>query len=96
MNKSELLDAIVKQTGDTKAAALKHLDATTAAIVAAVKKGDNVTMVGFGTFKLVKRAARVGKNPKTGEALKIAANTVPRFTAGAGFKAAVGKVKAKK
>lgn len=96
MNKSELLDAIVKQTGDSKAAAAKHLDATINAITAAVKKGDNVTLVGFGSFKLAKRAARVGKNPKTGEALKIPANTVPRFTAGATFKAAVGKAKPKK
>ncbi len=96
MNKSELLDAIANQTGDSKAAAGKHLDATLAAIVAAVKKGDDVVLVGFGSFKLAKRAARVGKNPKTGEVLKIAANTVPRFSAGATFKAAVGKNKPKK
>jgi len=96
MNKSELIDAIAKQTGDTKAAAARHLEATVDAIVAAVKTGDNVTLVGFGTFKLAKRAAREGKNPKTGEKLSIPANTVPRFTAGAGFKAAVSTVKTKK
>ncbi len=54
-----------------------------------VAKGEKVTLVGFGTFKPAKRAARVGKNPKTGAAIKIAATTVPKFSAGAGFKAAV-------
>jgi DNA-binding protein HU-beta len=66
------------------------------AVVKAVAKGDQVTLVGFGTFKSAKRAARTGKNPKTGEPLKIAATTVPKFTAGASFKAAVAGKKAKK
>ena len=87
-------DAIVK--GD-KEAALKELDAAIAAIVKAVSKGDTVTLIGFGTFKSSKRAARTGRNPQTGKELKIAATTVPRFTAGAGFKTAVaGKKAAKK
>ena len=63
----------------------------TGTIVKAVAKGDTVTLVGFGTFKAAERAAREGKNPKTGEVLQIAATTVPKFTAGASFKAAVAK-----
>lgn len=97
MNKSELIDAIAKQADISKAAAGNALDAAIQSIVKAVSKGDTVTLVGFGTFKSSKRAARTGKNPKTGEAIKIAATTVPRFTAGAGFKIAVaGKKAAKK
>ncbi|MFZ5502483.1 MAG: HU family DNA-binding protein [Pseudomonadota bacterium] len=66
-------------------------------IVTAVAKGDSVALVGFGTFKSAARAAREGKNPRTGEKLKIAATTVPKFTAGATFKQAVAsKGKAKK
>jgi DNA-binding protein HU-beta len=73
------------------------LDSLTAAVVKAVSKGDTVTLVGFGTFKSAKRAARTGKNPKTGATIKIAATTVPKFSAGAGFKEAVsGKKKAAK
>jgi DNA-binding protein HU-beta len=58
-----------------------------------VSKGENVTLVGFGSFKAAKRAARTGKNPKTGAAIKIPATTVPKFSAGATFKAAVAKKK---
>ncbi len=93
MNKSELIEAVAKRTGENKAAASRAVDAVIESVVAAVAKGDNVTLVGFGTFKSSKRAARDGKNPKTGEKIRIAAATVPRFTAGAGFKAAVGKKK---
>ena len=94
MNKSELIEAVATASDLSKAAAGKALDAITAAIVKAVSKGDTVTLVGFGTFKSSKRAARVGRNPQTGKELKIAATTVPRFTAGAGFKAAVAGKKA--
>ena len=95
MNKSELIDSIAADTGLNKAAAAKALDATINAIVKAVAKGDSVALVGFGTFKSAKRAARTGKNPATGAAIKIAATTVAKFTVGAGFKAAVaGKTKA--
>lgn len=95
MNKAELIEIAAKEADISKAAAGKALDATIAAIVKAVSKGDTVTLVGFGTFKSSKRAARMGKNPKTGEAIKIAATTVPKFSAGTGFKAAVaGKKKA--
>ena len=97
MNKSELVDIIAKEADISKAAAEKALSDTTGAIVKAVAKGDSVTLVGFGTFKSSKRAARICRNPQTGKELKIAATTVPRFTAGATFKAAVaGKKAAKK
>ena len=97
MNKSELIEIVAKEADLSKAAAGKVLEAITAAIVKAVSKGDTVTLIGFGTFKSSKRAARTGRNPQTGKELKIAATTVPRFTAGAGFKAAVaGKKAAKK
>lgn len=93
MNKSELIEAVAKATGESKAAAGRAVDAVIDSVVAAVAKGDNVTLVGFGTFKSTKRAAREGKNPKTGEKIKIPAATVPRFSAGAAFKAAVAKKK---
>ena len=97
MNKSELIDAVAQESELSKAAAEKVLAATLAAVVKAVAKGDTVTLIGFGTFKSSKRAARTGRNPQTGKELKIAATTVPRFTAGATFKAAVsGKKVAKK
>ena len=97
MNKSELIEIIAKNADLTKVAAAGALDAITAAVVKAVAKGDTVTLIGFGTFKSSKRAARVGRNPQTGKELKIAATTVARFTAGAGFKTAVaGKKSAQK
>lgn len=97
MNKAELIEIVAKEADISKAAAGKALDATIAAVVKTVSKGDTVTLVGFGTFKSSKRAARMGKNPKTGEAIKIAATTVPKFSAGTGFKTAVaGKKKAAK
>lgn len=91
MNKSELIEAIAKDAELSKAAAGKALEATIAAVTKAVAKGDTVALVGFGTFKSSKRAARTGRNPATGKEIKIAATTVPKFTAGAAFKAAVGK-----
>jgi DNA-binding protein HU-beta len=97
MNKTELVEIVAKEADLSKAAAGSALDAVIAAIVKAVSKGDTATLIGFGTFKPSKRAARIGRNPQTGKELKIAATTVPRFTAGAGFKAAVaGKKAAKK
>lgn len=96
MNKSELIEATAKAADISKAAAERALSAMIDAVVKSVAKGDTVTLVGFGTFKSAKRAARTGKNPKTGEPLKIAATTVPKFSAGAGFKAAVAGKKAKK
>ena len=96
MNKSELLAAIAEKTNQSKAATGDFLDATIAVIEQAVASGDPVALVGFGTFKAAPRAAREGKNPKTGEKIKIAATVVPRFTAGASFKAQVAAGKAKK
>jgi DNA-binding protein HU-beta len=97
MNKSQIIEVIATETEISKAAAGKALDSITGAIVKAIAKGDTVTLVGFGSFKSSKRAARTGRNPQTGKELKIAATTVPRFTAGATFKAAVaGKKAAKK
>lgn len=95
MNKSELIDAIAAGADISKTAAGKAVDTLVATITKAVAKGDAVTLVGFGSFKPAKRAARVGKNPKTGETLKIAATTVPKFTAGQSFKDAVAKKKKK-
>lgn len=96
MNKTELIEVIAKAAELTKADAERALNATIETVVKAVAKGDTVTLVGFGTFKSVKRAARTGRNPATGAALKIAASTSPKFTAGATFKAAVAGKKAKK
>jgi len=97
MNKSELVDIAAKEGAISKVAADRVLAALIAAVVKTVAKGDSVTLVGFGTFKSSKRAARAGKNPKTGAPLKIPATTVPKFSAGTSFKTAVsGKKSAKK
>ena len=88
MNKAELINEVAKVTCSKKEAGLA-LDATLAAIQKALKKGDTVTLVGFGTFKVSKRKARIGRNPQTGAALKIAAKKVPVFKAGQGLKNAV-------
>ena len=89
MNKAELIEELAAVTDVSKVAAGKSIDALVAIITKAVAKGHDVALIGFGTFKPAKRAARMGKNPKTGEVLKIAATTVPKFSAGASFKAAV-------
>ena len=91
MNKSELIDLIAADADLSKVAAGRALDAAIAGITKAVAGGDSVALIGFGTFKATERAAREGKNPKTGEPLQIAAATVPKFTPGATFKAAVAK-----
>jgi len=93
LNKAELIEAIANETDLTKAGAAQVLNALLDTIVKSVAKKQDVQLVGFGTFKAAKRAARTGKNPRTGEPLKIAAATVPRFSAGAAFKAAVNKKK---
>lgn len=89
MNKSELIDTLAAKTRTTKVAAGQAIEALIDIITAEVAKGEDVTLIGFGTFKASQREARTGRNPKTGEALTIAATTVPTFKAGAGFKAAV-------
>ena len=89
MNKSELIDAIAKSADISKVAAGDALDATLSAIRSALKKGQSVTLVGFGTFKVAKRAARTGRNPRTGAAIKIKAAKVPKFSAGKALKDAL-------
>ena len=89
MNRAELIEKLIAKTDLTKVAAGNILDTVIDTIRVAVKKGDSVTLVGFGTFKSVKRAARTGKNPSTGAALKIPAGIVPKFTPGSKFKAIV-------
>lgn len=91
MNKVELVAAIAEKSGLSKKDAEKALAATLDAIVDAVKKGDKVALVGFGTFESRKRGARVGRNPRTKETIKIPASKVPAFKAGKGFKDAVAK-----
>ncbi|MDC0575924.1 HU family DNA-binding protein [Nitrosomonadaceae bacterium] len=89
MNKSELIEAVAKTAGISKATAGDALDATLSSIKVALKKEQSVTLVGFGTFKVGKRAARTGRNPRTGEAIKIKAAKVPKFSAGKALKDAV-------
>lgn len=89
MNKTELIDAIAKEAGLTKADAGKALDAITNSITGALKAGDSVTLIGFGSFKVSARAARTGRNPQTGKEIKIAARKAPGFTAGKALKDAV-------
>lgn len=89
MNKSELIDQIAASADLSKAAAGRALDATIAAVATSLKKGGMVTLVGFGTFYVGKRAARSGRNPRTGAAIKIKAAKVPKFRAGKGLKDAV-------
>ena len=82
MNKAELIDKIAKDASITKVQANEALDSFTGAVVATLKKGDSVTLVGFGTFSVSARAARNGRNPKTGATIKIKARKVPKFKAG--------------
>ncbi len=89
MTKAELIDKIASSAGLTKADASKALDATLDSVRMALKKGQKVTLVGFGTFSVAKRKARKGRNPRTGQEIKIAATKVPKFTAGKTLKDAV-------
>lgn len=89
MNKSELIDAIAEGADLSKAAAGRALDATVDAITDALKKNDQISIVGFGTFSVRERAARTGRNPRTGEEIKIAAAKVPAFKPGKALKDAV-------
>ena len=89
MNKAELIDVIAKEADLSKAAAGRALDSAVAAVEQALRKGDTVTLVGFGTFYLGKRAARNGRNPQTGETIKIKSAKVPKFRAGKSLKDAV-------
>jgi DNA-binding protein HU-beta len=89
VNKSELIDHIAAQADISKAAAGRALDAVIGAVKTTLKKGGSVSLVGFGTFAVGKRAARTGRNPRTGAAIKIKSAKIPRFRAGKGLKDAV-------
>ena len=89
MNRKELVAALADKTGSTKVDAEHNLAALLEIIRSTLKQGDNIALIGFGSFEVRKRAARTGRNPKTGEALKIKATKVPVFKAGATLKAAV-------
>ncbi len=89
MNKTELIDHIAKQADISKAAAGRALEAIVGGIRHSLKKGNSVTLVGFGTFTVSKRAARTGRNPRTGAAIKIKAAKVPKFRPGKALKDSV-------
>jgi DNA-binding protein HU-beta len=89
MNKQELVDAIAATTGESKAATAETLDAIIETITSAVTKGDPVQLIGFGSFSVGARSARVGRNPATGAEIQIPAAKTVKFTAGKAFKDAV-------
>ncbi|WP_300411535.1 HU family DNA-binding protein [uncultured Alcanivorax sp.] len=89
MNKSELIDAVAAAADISKAKAAQAVDGMTAAVTKSLGQGDQVTLVGFGTFSVRERAARTGRNPRTGEEIKIAAAKIPAFKAGKALKDAV-------
>lgn len=93
MNKQELVDAIAGSTGLTKADSKKALDAFIDAVSATLKKGDRISLVGFGSFSVAERSAREGRNPQTGKTIKIAAKKVVKFKAGAELAELVNKKK---
>lgn len=86
MNKQGLMDSVAKKAKISKKDALAIIDAVTTTIMDTVKKGDKVTLVGFGTFSSIKRKARKGRNPQTGKEINIAARKSPKFSAGKVFK----------
>jgi DNA-binding protein HU-beta len=89
VNKSELIDAVAAAADISKAKAAQAVDGMTGAVTDALSKGDQVTLVGFGTFSVRERAARTGRNPRTGEEISIAAAKIPAFKAGKALKDAV-------
>lgn len=89
MNKSDLIEAMAADAGISKAAAGKALDSMMANVKSSLKKGDKISLVGFGSFSVGKRAARDGRNPQTGATIKIPARTVVKFKAGTELKDAV-------
>jgi DNA-binding protein HU-beta len=89
VNKSELIDAIAESADISKAAAGRAIDAVVESVTNALKGGDQVTLIGFGTFSVKDRAARTGRNPQTGAEIQIAAAKIPSFKAGKGLKDAV-------
>lgn len=89
MNKSELIEVVAQSADLSKAAASRAIDAFVASVTDALKEGDPVTLVGFGTFTVRERAARTGRNPRTGESITIPASKTPGFKAGKALKDAV-------
>lgn len=89
MNKTDLIDHVAKQADISKAAAGRALDAVVGGIRGALKKGTPVTLVGFGTFTIGKRAARTGRNPRTGASIRITAAKIPKFRPGKALKDAL-------
>ena len=89
MNKQELVASIAEKAGMTKADAARALDATVAAVTEALRQDETVTLVGFGSFYVGERAARTGRNPRTGKNIKIKVAKVPKFRAGKGLKDSV-------
>jgi DNA-binding protein HU-beta len=89
MNKGDLIETVAEQAGLSKADAGRAVDAIVESITDALKKGSQVSLVGFGTFSVKKRAARTGRNPRTGETIQIKASNVPGFKAGKALKDAV-------
>lgn len=89
MNKNELIEAIATKTGSSKAEAGRIVTALTETITEVLQKGDSISLPGFGTFEVRERGERTGRNPKTGEQLKISASKVPAFKPGATLKGAV-------
>jgi DNA-binding protein HU-beta len=90
MNKSELIDAVASDSGLTRADSARALDSLLGTVSKTLKKGGEVNITGFGKFSVVKRAARQGVNPRTGERVKIKASKAPKFSPGASLKQAVG------
>ena len=93
MNKAELVAAMAEKTELSKKDAEKALKAFTEVVAETLKKGDKIQLVGFGTFEVAERAAREGRNPQTGETMKIAASKAPKFKAGKALKEGVNKKK---
>lgn len=91
MNKAELIALMAKEAEISKAKAGAALDAMVGGITKSLKKGEDVQLIGFGSFRVKKRKARMGRNPQTGKTIKIAAKKVPAFAAGAALKKAVAK-----
>ena len=89
MNKTELIDALAQKCDVSKAEAGRAVDGLTDIIAETLAKGESIAVLGFGNFTITERAARVGRNPKTGEPLQISASKAPKFTAGSKLKAAI-------
>lgn len=96
LNKSELIDALAAKSDISKVAAANALDGLLEVITETLSRGDGISLIGFGAFTVGERAARTGRNPQTGAALKIPASRVAKFSAGAKLKAALNSVKAAK